>query len=87
VGAELVTTRRGAHGGIVLARPAAEITLRDIADAMQGDVACSVCSRDAEWCDRMTTCSVHSVWREVDSMVGDYLASKSLAGLLEKKGR
>ncbi len=83
----LVTTRRGARGGIVLARTPAEITLRDVADAMQGDVSCSVCSRDPKWCDRMADCEVHKVWQEVDSMVGDYLATKSLAGLLEKESR
>jgi len=87
VAAGLVIARRGAHGGIVLARPAEEITLRDITIAMQHDVACSVCSRDPEWCNRMSTCEVHPVWSEVDSMVGDFLATKSLAGLLEKKGR
>jgi Rrf2 family protein len=83
----IVTTRRGAHGGVVLARQAAEITLRDVAHAMQGDVSCAVCSRDPGWCDRMADCEVHKVWREVDSMVGDYLATKSLAGLLEQEGR
>jgi Rrf2 family protein len=87
VAAELVTARRGAHGGILLARPAGKITLRDIASAMQGDVSCSVCSRDPKWCDRMANCEVHQVWREVDSMVSEYLATKSLAGLLEKEGR
>jgi Rrf2 family protein len=87
VGANLVTTRRGARGGILLARTPAEISLRDIANAMQGDVACAVCSRDPKWCDRMSTCEVHPVWREVDSMVGDFLATKSLAGLLDKEGR
>jgi len=87
LGADLVTTRRGARGGIMLARHAAEITLLDIANAMQGDVSCSVCSRDPKWCDRMSNCEVHQVWREVDSIVGEYLATKSLAGLLEKEGR
>jgi len=87
VASELVTARRGAHGGILLARPACEITLRDIATAKQGDVSCSVCSRDPKWCDRMSNCEAHQVWREVDSMVSEYLATKSLAGLLEKEGR
>ena len=87
VAAGLVTTRRGAHGGIVLARPAAEITLARHRVAMQGDVSCSVCSRDPKWCDRMADCEVHQVWREVDSMVGEFLATKTLAGLLEKEGR
>ncbi len=87
VKAGLAVARRGAQGGIALARPAADITLLDIASAMQGDVSCSVCSRDPKWCDRMGGCEVHKVWREVDSMVGEYLATKSLAGLLEREGR
>ena len=85
--AGLIESRRGAQGGIVLARPAVEITLLEIADAMQGDVSCSVCSRDPKWCDRMAGCEVHKVWREVDSKVSEILATKSLAGLIEKKGR
>lgn len=87
VAADLVVTRRGAHGGILLARPADEITLNDVATSMQGDVSCAVCSRDPKWCDRMADCAVHQVWREVDSMVGAYLSTKSLAGLLETEGR
>lgn len=82
VSAGLITTLRGARGGILLSRPASEIDLRQIADAMQGDISCAVCSRDPQWCDRMSDCEVHKVWREVDSMVGDFLSTKSLAGLL-----
>ena len=84
VAAKLVESRRGASGGILLARPAAEVTLLDIANAMQGDVSCSVCSRDPKWCSRMSTCEVHHVWRETDSMVREYLGTKSLAGLLKQ---
>jgi len=87
VSAGLVVTKRGAHGGILLARPAKDITLRHIADAMQGDVSCAVCSRDPNWCDRMPGCEVHKVWRQVDAMVGTFLETKSLEGLLQKKGR
>jgi Rrf2 family protein len=34
--AELVTGKRGPGGGYVLARPAAEITLRDVVEAVEG---------------------------------------------------
>ena len=84
VAAGLVESRRGASGGITLARPADEVTLLDIANAMQGDVSCSVCSRDPKWCSRMSECEVHKVWREVDSKVAEVLGAKSLAGLLKK---
>ena len=82
--AGLVESRRGVSGGILLARPASQITLLDIADAMQGDVSCSVCSRDPKWCSRMSECEVHGVWREVDLQVREILGTKSLAGLLKK---
>jgi len=32
----LVTTKRGLHGGMALARPANQITLLDVAEAVQG---------------------------------------------------
>jgi Rrf2 family protein len=80
--AGFLTTLRGAQGGVSLARSPEEINLRDIANAIQGDTSCAVCSRDPGWCDRMQGCTVHQVWDEVDAMVGDYLATKSLAGLL-----
>ena len=37
--AELVESRRGAHGGYTLARPAAEITMAEIVAALEGDIA------------------------------------------------
>jgi Rrf2 family protein len=84
VSAGLVVTTRGAKGGVALARPAAEITLLDAAQATQGDVSCAVCSRDPRWCSRMEGCAVHKVWQETDSMVREFLGTKSLAGLLKQ---
>jgi len=85
LGAGLVQSRRGAKGGIVLARPAADITLLDIVDATQpGGTSCSLCSRDPKWCSRMKDCQVHKVWSDVDALVRDQLRSKSLAGLVGK---
>ena len=88
VSAELVESRRGAHGGIILARPAEEVSLLDVVEALQGEPSCSVCTSDPGWCQRMGGCSVHHVWSEADRMVSEYLGSKSLAGLIEsEKGR
>jgi Rrf2 family protein len=86
VSAGLVESCRGAHGGIVLARPAEMISLLQVVEAMQGAPSCSVCTSDPDWCRRMRGCSVHGVWSEADRMVSEYLGSKSLAGLIGSEG-
>ena len=83
--AELVQTRRGASGGVVLGRDPRDISLLDVVRATQTSDSCSVCTRDPTWCSRMGGCVVHRVWREADEMMGNYLSGQSLAGLVEQE--
>ncbi len=47
--ADLVESRRGAHGGYTLAREAAEITMAEVVRALEGDIAPIECiSADAD---------------------------------------
>jgi FeS assembly SUF system regulator len=43
-GCGLLTSARGASGGFALARPAGEISLADIVEAVEGPIAMTVCS-------------------------------------------
>jgi len=43
-GCGLLTSARGAGGGFALARPAPEISLADIVEAVEGPIAMTVCS-------------------------------------------
>ena len=43
-GAGLLSSARGAGGGFALARPAGEISLADIVEAVEGPIAMTVCS-------------------------------------------
>jgi Rrf2 family protein len=86
VAAGLVESRQGAHGGIFLARPAEQISLHEVVEALQGAPSCSVCTSDPGWCKRVGGCAVHGVWAEADKMVSEYLGTKSLAGLIESEG-
>jgi Rrf2 family protein len=53
--AALVESRRGAHGGYTLARPAAEITMAEVVAALEGEIAPIECiTADA---DGVLTCS------------------------------
>lgn len=87
VDAGFVTAHRGVAGGIALARPAAEITLLDVIESMQGPISCSVCTRDPDWCARLGGCDIHRVWREADEMVRRYLEERDLAGLIAEERR
>lgn len=87
VAAGFAESRRGAAGGLMLARPASTITLLDVVEAMQGPISCSVCTRDPDWCSRMGGCGIHSVWRGADELVRRYLGTRDLEGLLlEERG-
>src|SRR2546426_7902036 len=39
----LVRSRRGPHGGYVLARPADQVTFRDVIEAVEGAISLNVC--------------------------------------------
>src|SRR5688500_897189 len=53
--AALVESRRGAHGGYTLARPAADITMAEVVAALEGEIAPIECiTADA---DGVLTCS------------------------------
>jgi len=80
VSAGLLTSRRGVGGGIELARPAEEISILDIFNAMGEPASISLCTVDPTVCDRSDTCGIHhGVWQELDDNIRDYLASKTLS--------
>lgn len=81
VSAGLVESVRGAAGGLVLARPAAQVTLLDIVEAIEGRVSLNVCTADPAWCARMGSCPVHPVWKGANAVLREYLGSKTLEGL------
>ena len=87
VAASLVAAHRGAAGGLTLARPASQITVLEVLEAMQGPVSCSLCTSDPDWCGRSTSCRLHRVWEEADGLLRNYLGGKTLAGLVSEQGK
>ena len=77
--AGFVTTRRGVGGGVGLAQPAADISLRDIVCELDGSISLNECTRAPDSCPRRSVCQVHGVWREADDMLDRFLSQKSLA--------
>jgi Rrf2 family iron-sulfur cluster assembly transcriptional regulator len=76
---DLVATKRGYRGGILLARPAGEITLLQIVEAVEGDGWSRRCLLGMRNCDENNLCPTHDMWAEMKSRIRDSLGKITLA--------
>jgi len=81
VHAGLAVSLRGAHGGFALARPASEITMRDVIEAVDGPIALNQCVASPEDCPRNHDCEVHKVWLCAQDQLMGVLGTVSLQSL------
>jgi Rrf2 family protein len=86
--AEIVRSVRGARGGYQLARPASEITVRDIISASElttFDLHCVSHPVDDERCSAAHACSIRPVWLMLQQKIDDVLESVRLSDLLHEE--
>jgi FeS assembly SUF system regulator len=82
--AGLLRSARGTGGGIMLARPAAAITLADIIEAVEGPIAMTACvDIGSHNCVMEGTCRVQPHWSVVNAVVRGALAGVSLTSLTQ----
>ena len=63
----LVSTYRGSGGGVSLARPAAEISLLQVIEALDGPLRLNRCAIEPDACPRNGRCPVHHVWAQAQT--------------------
>lgn len=71
--AGLIVTTRGSEGGITLARPAAEISLLEVVEALEGPVALNICTVQEAACPLVPECNVHSAWVVARGLLREHL--------------
>ena len=81
--AGLLEAFRGAHGGYRLSRPAADISLIAIVEAMEGPLAMTECSLEDTSCGIASQCAARANWRRINDIVADALRGVSLAQMLD----
>lgn len=89
--AGLVTSTRGAHGGYRLAKPAEEITMDAVVQALEGQIAPMECFHEAPegrvLCSHEDNsaggCATKLLWTRVQNGVTKALAGTTLAELVE----
>jgi Rrf2 family protein len=87
----LVTSTRGAHGGYSLARPAEEITMLEVVEALEGQIAPMECFHESPegkvLCshegDSDRACATKLLWTRVQGGVNRALQGTTLAELVE----
>jgi Rrf2 family transcriptional regulator, iron-sulfur cluster assembly transcription factor len=79
--AGVVKSHRGAKGGFSLARPASEVTIKDVIEAVEGPIYLNVCLAAPGDCSRDTLCPIHSVWEEAQEKMMAVLGQKNFADL------
>jgi FeS assembly SUF system regulator len=80
--AGLVEAFRGVNGGYRLARDAADISLVDILEAIEGPLGMTECSVHAGTCGIEQSCGARSNWRRINDVVAEALRGVSLADML-----
>jgi len=91
--AGLVESRRGAHGGYLLARPAEEISMAEVVEALEGSIAPIECISEAAdghlLCTRETetdhVCPTKLLWTRVRGSVVRTLEETRLSDLVQDK--
>jgi Rrf2 family transcriptional regulator, iron-sulfur cluster assembly transcription factor len=85
--AGLLKSRRGPQGGYFLARKPEEITVMDIINATEGEMALVECTRHGKnhkQCERFNKCITQQVWTDATSKLNEYLTTVTIKGLCDR---
>jgi Rrf2 family protein len=81
-GAGLIQSIRGAHGGYHLTRKPDDITVRDVWQALDGEICLVDCVKDTKRCARISTCPTRDIWGMLGQKISETLRSVTLSDLV-----
>lgn len=81
--AGIIEAKRGWKGGNRLSRPAEEISLYDLAEALEDDRWIDTCLLGQEECSDRRACPTHEFWKVERKRIAEQLRSVSLAEVIE----
>lgn len=81
----LVSTARGAGGGISLMSDPSTITVKDAIEAVEGPIAINHCLLEPGTCSRQLECQLFGLWGEAQKKMVEVLEGVSIKDLFEAK--
>ncbi|MGE0191473.1 MAG: SUF system Fe-S cluster assembly regulator [Planctomycetota bacterium] len=85
--ADLLASTRGVHGGYRLARPAAEIPVAALLEAIEGPIALTECMDDGPGCGMEPICSTRGSWGRINDALKRALSEISLEEMANEEAR
>jgi len=85
--AGLVNAIRGSYGGYTLARPADQITVGEVLQALEGPLTLANCAKIGTplECDKMDSCLTMPFWKELSAKMEEVMSSFTLQDLVAKE--
>ncbi len=81
--AGLIKSMRGARGGYNLAQDPSDISLRNIIEALEGEICLVHCIKQPSSCNRSAICPTRDFWNILGNKISETLNSITLAQLAQ----
>ena len=81
----LVYSLKGRKNGYRLVKDASEITILDIHNAFESEIAVVECLSDCIHCELEAKCPTRKFWYGLNTMIIDYFKNATLRDLMDKK--
>jgi Rrf2 family protein len=77
--AGLIRAKRGHQGGVALTRPAEEISILEVVEAVEGQSWIAACPLGLEGCTSQGSCPTHKAWQKLSTELRKFLRVTTLA--------
>ena len=85
IAAGMLSSTRGAGGGVSLGRSPQEIKLSEVVRVLEGSIAPAECVDDPNVCSRADLCVTRDIWAEMKEAMAGVLESTTLQDLVERQ--
>ena len=82
--AGILNSHRGVRGGFSFKKLPEDVSVLDVIEALDGNVAPAACTTGA-FCNKIDRCAVQDVWAEAKSSLEDVLSAANIADLAYKE--
>ncbi|MGH7888525.1 MAG: RrF2 family transcriptional regulator [Candidatus Binatia bacterium] len=83
----LVQSHIGSKGGFTLAKPAGEISIKDVYETVERPLVLMEClARGTDYCSFCSVCLQKTIWQEAQSVLANFLAGVTIASIADRQG-